>query len=55
MSEADVRRQLDAEEMEAVNLGNTPVHGISQTAFLVAGLQLESAQYVHPNEYTSLN
>ncbi|KAI5823495.1 hypothetical protein K523DRAFT_255071 [Schizophyllum commune Tattone D] len=44
MSEADVRRQLDAEEMEAVNSGNTPVHGISQTAFLVAGLQLESAQ-----------
>lgn len=51
MSEADVRRQLDAEEMEAVNSGNTPVHGISQTAFLVAGLQLESAQYVYLAEY----
>ncbi|TRM56394.1 hypothetical protein BD626DRAFT_413967 [Schizophyllum amplum] len=44
VSEADVRHQLDAEEMEAVKSGEAKVHGISQTSFLVAGLQLEAAQ-----------
>ncbi|KAL1749560.1 hypothetical protein FB107DRAFT_280582 [Schizophyllum commune] len=41
---ADIRRQLDAEEMDAIKKGNATVHGASQTAFLVAGLQLEAAQ-----------
>ncbi|TRM55197.1 hypothetical protein BD626DRAFT_579165 [Schizophyllum amplum] len=44
MTEAGVRRQLDAEEMDAINSGETRVHGVTQTAFLVAGLQLEAAQ-----------
>ena len=44
MSEADVRRQLDAEEMQAIKAGEAMVHRASQTAFLVAGLQLEAAQ-----------
>ena len=44
MSAADVRRQLDTEEMDAIKKGDAAVHGASQTAFLVAGLQLEAAQ-----------
>ncbi|KAL1750322.1 hypothetical protein FB107DRAFT_224085 [Schizophyllum commune] len=44
MSEADVRHQLDAEEMQAIKNGEATVHDASQTSFLVAGLQLEAAQ-----------
>ncbi|TRM60856.1 hypothetical protein BD626DRAFT_538623 [Schizophyllum amplum] len=44
VSEAEVCHQLDAEEMEAVKSGEAKVHGISQTSFLFAGLQLEAAQ-----------
>ncbi|TRM58348.1 hypothetical protein BD626DRAFT_573568 [Schizophyllum amplum] len=44
LSEADVRRQLEAEEMEAIKTGSVHIHGVSQTAFLIAGLQLEASQ-----------
>ncbi|KAL1661534.1 hypothetical protein GGF50DRAFT_60884, partial [Schizophyllum commune] len=44
VSELEVRRMLDAEEMEEVKQGRAGVHATSQTAFLSAGLQLEAAQ-----------
>ncbi|TRM57970.1 hypothetical protein BD626DRAFT_411100 [Schizophyllum amplum] len=45
MTETEVRRMLDAEEMEEVKQGRTAgVYSTSQTAFLSAGLQLEAAQ-----------
>ncbi|KAI4517304.1 hypothetical protein K525DRAFT_153413, partial [Schizophyllum commune Loenen D] len=44
VSEAEVRRMLDAEELEEAKKGRAGVHTTSQTAFLSAGLQLENAQ-----------
>ncbi|TRM63043.1 hypothetical protein BD626DRAFT_403449, partial [Schizophyllum amplum] len=44
VSEIEVRRLLDAEEMEEVKQGRAVVYSTSQTAFLSAGLQLEAAQ-----------
>ena len=46
VSEAEVRRILDAEELQEIKDGRAGVHTTSQTAFLAAGLQLEIAQYV---------
>ena len=46
VSEAEVRRMLDSEEMEDVKQGRAGVHTTSQTTFLTAGFQLEAAQYV---------
>ncbi|KAL1671667.1 hypothetical protein EV122DRAFT_284713 [Schizophyllum commune] len=44
VSEAEVRRILDAEELQEIKDGRAGVHTTSQTAFLAAGLQLEIAQ-----------
>ncbi|KAI5897299.1 uncharacterized protein SCHCODRAFT_02489565 [Schizophyllum commune H4-8] len=44
VSEAEVRRMLDSEEMEDVKQGRAGVHTTSQTTFLTAGFQLEAAQ-----------
>jgi DNA-binding cell septation regulator SpoVG len=43
-TEAETRLALKADEEAEARKGNTPVHGTSVTAFLVAGLQLEDAQ-----------
>ncbi|TRM61685.1 hypothetical protein BD626DRAFT_405012 [Schizophyllum amplum] len=44
LTEAEVRRRLDREELEEVKAGRAGVEGTSQTAFLVAGMRLEAAQ-----------
>ncbi|KAL1658415.1 hypothetical protein GGF50DRAFT_92641 [Schizophyllum commune] len=44
VSEIEVRRMLDSEEMEDVKQGRAGVHTTSQTTFLTAGFQLEGAQ-----------
>ncbi|TRM56407.1 hypothetical protein BD626DRAFT_541333 [Schizophyllum amplum] len=44
LSEAEVRRSLDREELEEIKAGRAGVEGTSQTAFLVAGMRLEDAQ-----------
>ncbi|TRM56334.1 hypothetical protein BD626DRAFT_575796 [Schizophyllum amplum] len=44
LSEAEVRRRLDREELEEIKAGRAGVEGTSQTAFLVAGMRLEGAQ-----------
>lgn len=46
LSEAEVRRRLDREELDELKAGRAGVEGTSQTAFLVAGMRLESMQYV---------
>ncbi|KAJ7502414.1 hypothetical protein B0H11DRAFT_1712352 [Mycena galericulata] len=45
-TEAQIRVSLKKDEEEEARKGGSPLHGISATAFLVAGLQLEEAQYV---------
>ncbi|KAL1671328.1 hypothetical protein EV122DRAFT_226759 [Schizophyllum commune] len=44
LSEAEVRRRLDREELDELKAGRAGVEGTSQTAFLVAGMRLEAAQ-----------
>ncbi|TRM56317.1 hypothetical protein BD626DRAFT_575841 [Schizophyllum amplum] len=44
LSEAEVRRSLDREELQEIKEGRAGVQGTSQTAFLVAGMRLETAQ-----------
>ncbi|KAI4517218.1 hypothetical protein K525DRAFT_211399 [Schizophyllum commune Loenen D] len=44
LSEAEVRRRLDREELDELKAGRAGVEGTSQTAFLVAGMRLETAQ-----------
>ncbi|KAL1658241.1 hypothetical protein GGF50DRAFT_67646 [Schizophyllum commune] len=44
LSEAEVRRRLDREELDEAKAGRAGVEGTSQTAFLVAGMRLEAAQ-----------
>ncbi|KAL1684796.1 hypothetical protein GGG16DRAFT_119464, partial [Schizophyllum commune] len=44
LTEAEVRRRLDREELEELKAGRAGVEGKSQTAFLVAGMRLETAQ-----------
>ncbi|KAJ7429083.1 hypothetical protein B0H11DRAFT_1769987, partial [Mycena galericulata] len=43
-TEAQIRVALKKDEEEAARKGGSPLHGVSATAFLVAGLQLEEAQ-----------
>ncbi|KAJ7039475.1 hypothetical protein C8F04DRAFT_1254756 [Mycena alexandri] len=43
-TEAETRLALKADEEAEARKGNTPIHGTSITAFLVAGLQVEDAQ-----------
>ena len=44
LTEAEVRRRLDREELDDLKAGRAGVEGTSQTAFLVAGMRLEAAQ-----------
>ncbi|TRM61977.1 hypothetical protein BD626DRAFT_548776 [Schizophyllum amplum] len=44
LTEAEIRRRLDREELEDIKAGRAGVEGTSQTAFLVAGMRLEGAQ-----------
>ncbi|KAL1658562.1 hypothetical protein GGF50DRAFT_120743 [Schizophyllum commune] len=44
LTEAEVRRRLDREELDELKAGRAGVEGTSQTAFLVAGMRLEAAQ-----------
>ncbi|TRM61677.1 hypothetical protein BD626DRAFT_570391 [Schizophyllum amplum] len=44
LSEAEVRRALDREELEEIKEVRAGIQGTSQTAFLVAGMRLECAQ-----------
>ncbi|KAJ7496076.1 hypothetical protein B0H11DRAFT_1716264 [Mycena galericulata] len=43
-TEAQIRVSLKKDEEEEARKGGSPLHGVSATAFLVAGLQLEEAQ-----------
>ncbi|KAJ7429980.1 hypothetical protein B0H11DRAFT_1765938 [Mycena galericulata] len=43
-TEAQIRLSLKKDEEEEARKGGSPLHGVSATAFLVAGLQLEAAQ-----------
>ncbi|KAJ7781732.1 hypothetical protein DFH07DRAFT_764759 [Mycena maculata] len=45
-SEADIRSELKPKEAQDVERRIAPLHGMSATAFLAAGLQLESSQYM---------
>lgn len=45
-SEAEVRLQLRKDELDEVRAGKAPLHEMSATSFLVAGLQLEEIQYI---------
>jgi hypothetical protein len=44
LTEAQIRLKLRKEEEEDARKSGLPLHGVSATAFLVAGLQLEEAQ-----------
>ncbi|KAJ7130587.1 hypothetical protein C8R44DRAFT_732099 [Mycena epipterygia] len=46
LTEAEIRVMLKSGEEEAVERGAAPLHGMSATAFLTAGLQLEDSQYM---------
>ncbi|KAJ7492940.1 hypothetical protein B0H11DRAFT_2228263 [Mycena galericulata] len=43
-TEAEVRLEVKQDEDAALSAGQTPLQGISATAFLIAGLQIEEAQ-----------
>ncbi|KAJ7436806.1 hypothetical protein B0H11DRAFT_1754347 [Mycena galericulata] len=43
-TEAQIRLSLKKDEEQEARKGGSPLHGVSATAFLVAGLQLEDAQ-----------
>jgi len=47
VSEAQVKKELAKEEERCLVAGGISPHNTSATSFLVLGLEIEDAQYVH--------